>query len=149
MVLFKYMYVLLAYVCSTYIFILVYLICVSQLGLCMTLGPCCLIVTFSLKRLNVFLCWVINFRRFLSYSLCWCYLSFFLSFFFFLFFFFFLVVIVIEIARNERLWVRKLDILNPILLGKQLWRFEQERNHLWKWVSWIKYGEVRDNWHWI
>ena len=55
----KYMYVGLAYVCSTYIFILVYLICVFQLGLCMTLDPCCLIVTLSLKRLNTLLCWVI------------------------------------------------------------------------------------------
>ena len=46
----KYMYVGLAYVCSTYIFILVYLICVFQLGLCMTLDPCCLIVTLSLSQ---------------------------------------------------------------------------------------------------
>ena len=50
------------------------------------------------------------------------FLSFFLFFSFF--FFFFLVVIVIEIARNERLWVRKLDTFNPILLCKQLWRFD-------------------------
>ena len=46
-VLFKYMYVRLTYVSSTYIFILVYSICVCQLGLCVALGPCYLIVTFS------------------------------------------------------------------------------------------------------
>ena len=63
----------------------------AKLGLCMTLGPCCLIVTFSLKRLNAFLCY-----KFLTISK----LLFMLVLFIF---FFFLVVIVIEIAQNERL----------------------------------------------
>ena len=52
------------------------------------------------------------------------FLSFFLFFYFYLFIYYYFVVIVIEIARNERLWVRKLDTFNPILLCKQLWRFD-------------------------
>ena len=47
------------------------------------------------------------------------------------------VVIVVEIARHERLGLRKLGTFSPILLGKQLWRFGEERNHLWKWVTWM------------
>ena len=55
------MFVQLNYVSSMYIFIFVYSFCVCQLVLCVTLGPCYLIVTLSQKEFIEFLVFLLLF----------------------------------------------------------------------------------------
>jgi UDP-N-acetyl-D-mannosaminuronic acid transferase (WecB/TagA/CpsF family) len=44
------------------------------------------------------------------------------------------------------LGLRKLGICNQAMLGKWLWRFGEEENHLWRRVIAAKHGMVWGHW---
>ena len=44
------------------------------------------------------------------------------------------------------LGIQKLVSLNQVLLGKWLWRYGHETNHLWQRVIVMKYGEGKGGW---
>ena len=48
--------------------------------------------------------------------------------------------------KSGGLGVRNLRKFNQALLGKWLWRYGIETNHLWRWVIKIKYGNIWGGW---
>lgn len=48
--------------------------------------------------------------------------------------------------ENRVLGMRKLSIFNQVLLGKWLFHFVEERNHVCRRVTWVKYGFSGVHW---
>jgi hypothetical protein len=44
------------------------------------------------------------------------------------------------------LGIENIMLFNKALVGKWLWRFGQEENSLWRWVTVMKYGIQRGGW---